>query len=181
MGLTTRLAALWGFLEATIFFIVPDVLLTYLASQKQQSNLRPTILAATLGALIGGVIMFSNGQHHYYASQQLMTLLPAIDQTVIAKVNALLVEQGIWGLFSGPLLGLPYKLFAIEAAALKVNLWVFLMVSVPARALRFIVLSMLARFVVTRCCNRLTQRSITLIWLCCWALFYLAYFSYFGW
>lgn len=180
MGLTTRLSALWGFLEATIFFIVPDVLLTYLATQKQRS-LGPAIIAATLGALVGGGVMYLNGMTQYYASQELLLLIPAIDDTVIAKVTGLMAEHGYWGLFFGPILGLPYKIFAVQAAAMGVDPWLFFLLSIPARCLRFLLLCTLVRVLVNTFMKRLTQKQTTIIWLCSWTVFYLTYFAVFGW
>lgn len=180
MGLTTRLAALWGFLEATIFFIVPDVLLTYLATQKQRT-VRPAIIAATLGALVGGSIMFLNGMHNHHGTTELLALLPATDKPMITQVNSLLIDHGYWGVFLGPLFGLPYKLFAIEAAALSFNPWIFLLISIPARCLRFVLITMLVRILINRCFQQRPQKQLNGIWLISWLLFYTAYFHHFGW
>ena len=53
IGRANAIASLWGFAEATVFFIVPDVLLSWLALRSPKSGLI-ACLFALLGALIGG-------------------------------------------------------------------------------------------------------------------------------
>src|SRR5438270_13950747 len=55
-GAALALAFIWGLGEATFFFIVPDVLLTLIATRSLRSAIKATI-AALAGALIGGVVM----------------------------------------------------------------------------------------------------------------------------
>ena len=49
------LAFAWGFLEATFFFIVPDVLLTLIACRMLRPALKASVAALT-GALIGTLV-----------------------------------------------------------------------------------------------------------------------------
>ena len=52
-GVANALAAIWGAAEATLFFIVPDVFLSWLAlSDRRQALI--ACLYALLGALVGG-------------------------------------------------------------------------------------------------------------------------------
>ena len=51
----------WGFAEATLFFVVPDVWLTLIAVRR---GLRPALVAcgwALAGALAGGLAMYAWG------------------------------------------------------------------------------------------------------------------------
>jgi len=50
-------AAAWGLAEATLFFIVPDVLLSWLAAFRPRVAW-PAVLTCLVGALAGGVIMY---------------------------------------------------------------------------------------------------------------------------
>ena len=53
----------WGFAEATLFFVIPDVILTLVAlfSIKQSLKVLVTILS---GAVLGGALMFWMGKAH---------------------------------------------------------------------------------------------------------------------
>ncbi|NVJ61563.1 MAG: hypothetical protein HWE27_14300 [Gammaproteobacteria bacterium] len=174
-----RIAGVWGFLEATIFFIVPDVLLTYLGSRKDRPLLMP-ILMATLGAFIGGLLMYCFGHSNYGLSSELITRIPAIDSAMTEQVRILLNEHGLWALFIGPLQGIPFKIFAIEATLTSINPALFLLISIPARMMRFVLLAYLARLLVTTVFKSVKQRTLTLIWLCGWVGFYGFYFYHFG-
>ncbi|NVK88602.1 MAG: hypothetical protein HWE13_10760 [Gammaproteobacteria bacterium] len=176
--LTNRAASIWGLLEATVFFIVPDVLLTYLAT-KRDWPLMKTILMTTLGAFVGGLIMHGLGHTNYGLSVHLLNQIPAIDQTMINTVQSMLEELGLTALFLGPMLGIPFKIFAVEAAAADLNPILFLLISIPARMLRFVLLTYAARLIATRVLSSLSQRSLTLIWLVGWVGFYTLYFYHF--
>ena len=51
------IAAAWGLAEATLFFIVPDVLLTWLAGFRPRLVWR-AVAACLGGALLGGLLMY---------------------------------------------------------------------------------------------------------------------------
>ncbi|NVK75623.1 MAG: hypothetical protein HWE24_19285 [Oceanospirillaceae bacterium] len=178
-SLTNRVASIWGLLEATVFFIVPDVLLTYLAS-KRERPLMKAIIMTTLGAFVGGLIMHGLGHTNYGLSVQLLNQIPAIDETMIATVQSMLEELGLTALFLGPMLGIPFKIFAVEAAAASFNPILFLLISIPARMLRFVLLAYAARLIATKILSSLSQRSLTLIWLVGWIGFYALYFYHFA-
>ncbi|MGQ0656531.1 MAG: hypothetical protein ACT4NU_00285 [Chromatiales bacterium] len=48
-------------------------------------------------------------------------------------MEAQIRAHGIAALVLGPLSGTPYKIYAVQADALGVNIWQFLAVSLPAR------------------------------------------------
>ncbi|WP_144394131.1 hypothetical protein [Pleionea sediminis] len=179
MGLKVRIAALWGFFEATLFFIVPDVFLTYLATQKNQP-LKPAIVASTVGALAGGCLMFVMGAYYYESSYQLLLSIPAIDSLMIQKVQQLIESQGLLGLFVGPLVGIPYKIFAVESANLSLSPLLFLLISIPARCLRFILLSYFTKWVTNLLFQTMNRTRVVFLWGIIWLMFYSFYFYYFG-
>ena len=54
---STMLAFIWGLAEATLFFLVPDILFTYLAINNPRGAVKAS-LYALLGAMIGAVVVF---------------------------------------------------------------------------------------------------------------------------
>jgi len=68
------IAALWGFAEATLFFIVPDVWLTVIAVWSPRKAAM-ACLFALLGALAGGALMYGWG---YMAPGMALTTLERI-------------------------------------------------------------------------------------------------------
>src|SRR5436190_634460 len=68
LGLTGIFAAVaWGFAEATLFFIVPDVLITLIALFSFKKSALAMLLA-TLGAVVGGALMFQWALASSYAA-----------------------------------------------------------------------------------------------------------------
>src|SRR3546814_8042489 len=66
-GQATRAAhaisLLWGFAEATVFFVVPDVWISRRALSSWRAALRRCGFALA-GALVGGVLLCFAGRHH---------------------------------------------------------------------------------------------------------------------
>ena len=76
MGLKWTAMA-WGFAEATFFFIIPDVFLTYIALKNWRQATRACFWALG-GALIGGAVMYAWG---------------ALDMDSAREIDAYLQEQ----------------------------------------------------------------------------------------
>lgn len=169
-------AGAWGFAEATLFFIVPDVLLTWIALR----GVRPGLIAcawALAGALAGGALMWLWGAGDMEQATAMIERLPAIDAGMIEQVGRDIRKGGMATIFLGPLTGVPYKIYAAWAGALNVNLALFLLISVPARAIRFIVMTLIAAGISAAVGDRLTLRSKTAIHLSLWVAFYIWYFA----
>ncbi|HHQ43100.1 MAG TPA: hypothetical protein ENK20_12535 [Chromatiales bacterium] len=181
MGVRAALAvaALWGLAEATLFFLVPDVWLTLLATRAAGAPapwrrlLLPACLAATAGAVAGGLLMHAWGAHDPAAALAAVERVPAVSAEMAARVRAGLEAHGLAALFLGPLTGTPYKLYAVQAGALGIGAAAFAAVSVPARLARFLVLSWAAAALA----RRLRPRWRVPAALAAWALFYAWFFS----
>ncbi len=178
MRMRTRaldLAALaWGFAEATIFFIVPDVLLSVAAA----SNARrayTACLSATAGALLGGAVLWQLGDAIDW--RVLFESLPALDAAMIANARDHLAAHGPAALFAGVLTGTPYKVFVIEARDLGIGLGLFLAVSIPARLGRFLVVTTAAQLFCRATRHRLPESGQRAVLLGFWLVFYAAFFA----
>ncbi|HEY9541633.1 MAG TPA: hypothetical protein VIR05_08360, partial [Luteimonas sp.] len=86
-GQATRAAhavsLLWGFAEATVFFVVPDVWISRRALSSWRAALRGCGFALA-GALVGGVLLYFAGRHHEAALLALFERLPAIGPGLVA-------------------------------------------------------------------------------------------------
>ncbi len=138
------LSGVWGFAEATLFFILPDVLLSYLALKKKEPITRYAVFAL-IGALIGGSLLYWLGANFHNTWWHIIESVPAINQELMLKVAIWMELDGIQAILFGPTQGLPYKTFAIQAYASDISFWQFALISVPARLLRFLAIAYLAR------------------------------------
>jgi membrane protein DedA with SNARE-associated domain len=133
-GLAIALA--WGFGEATFFFLVPDVWLTFLALESFPKAIAAS-LASLAGALHGGALMWLWGRLRPAAARRFLVRIPAISQRLLQTVDQQVESRGLLSVFTGPLRGIPYKIYAVECGRQNRSLLLFLLISIPARYIRF--------------------------------------------
>ena len=167
-------AALWGFAEATFFFIVPDVLLMFLATRLRRAFVAS--LWALAGALAGGAAMYVYGCHYAAVARMFLDGVPGIQTKLIEDVADRIAGQGSLAVMRGPLLGTPYKIYAVEWGAAGLPGELFLLISVPARYLRFFLSALFAAAVY-----RMAGRHARVLLAFGWLIFYGFYFYKFGW
>jgi hypothetical protein len=175
-------ATAWGLAEATLFFIVPDVLLSWLATFRPRV-VWPAVLTCLLGALAGGVIMYLAAAHAPAELRALLDRVPAVSSALVAQTGAALqADYGAQMLRAG-FTGVPYKILAVESAAQGRELAAFLAWSVPARLPRWLLLVLLARGVATvvRARKVRPERVLWALWAAGWGIVYVVYFSVMGW
>lgn len=169
-----RLAALWGLAEATLFFIVPDVWLSIVARKKLKTGLIACFYSLA-GALVGGALMFWWGVHNFNSVSTVIDAIPAINQGMLARVQLELTEQGMLAVMLGPLSGTPYKTYAIYAANTGISVWWFLLISIPARLIRFIVVTVISYY-LSQFITQKTHFNPLVVIIAIWSLFYGGYF-----
>ena len=181
-GLAHAVAFAWGLGEATVFFIVPDVWLTALALVRLRLALEAAA-SALAGALVGGAAMALYAARHADRSIALLERVPAIGPALIARVHEQIGAHGLWAVALGPMRGIPYKIFAVDWGSRGGDLLAFLLISVLARGVRF-VLSPLVTAGALVILSPLTRRrrSVEVVLLASfWIGLYAIYFSRFGW
>ncbi|MBU0620766.1 MAG: hypothetical protein KJ795_02860 [Gammaproteobacteria bacterium] len=178
MGLKL-IAAIWGFAEATLFFIVPDVLLSAIALKDLRRALFACVLAL-LGALLGGLLMYLWGAADHQAATAVVEKVPAISSELLDEVSRSLSEQGLLAVLLGPLFGVPYKTFAINASAAGMPLLAFMLVSIPARLIRFVLVTALVHSIARLLCRYWPTSRIYAVFGIAWVAFYAAYFTFYG-
>jgi hypothetical protein len=171
----------WGFAEATVFFIVPDVLLMWIASRSLRAGMKASVVAI-VGALAGGSLMHGLGARSPEHAEALVEQVPAISRSMIDEVREETARAGLGAVLLGPLQGQPYKIYAVEWGARRGGLPAFLLVSIPARGVRFVLCVLFAHFAF-RALARFTRRRARIeavILVAGWTLFYGFYFAHFG-
>ena len=170
-------AAIWGFSEATFFFIVPDLLLTASVLVFGLSRAFKLSIIAAFAAAIGGVVMLWLGASDIEMSRGFLLSVPLIEEDLLTRVHTEM--QGAWPmhLAVGAVTGAPYKIYAVEAGAAGVNGIFFVIVSFFARLLRFSLAIGLAAggFALSRRfgLQRLNAPGLVLAW----AMIYAAYIA----
>ncbi|GGE98814.1 hypothetical protein [Kangiella profundi] len=123
--------------------------------------------------------MYYWGQYNYAVAYEWVESVPAINDELMAKVKDKMQSSGIWSIMTGPLQGLPYKTFATQAYAAGISIEAFLLISIPARLLRFLVIAYMARWIVRGLLNNLQRKSLIAVWCGVWILVYGLYFYHF--
>lgn len=125
----------WGLAEATLFFIIPDVFLSFVAVIAWPRSWRH-VVAAIAGALLGGALLFHLAATDQVQARRVILRVPFIRESMLVKVDDGLRNQGMAAILFGSLSGVPYKLYAVEAPRFF-NLGEFLAATPPVRAVRF--------------------------------------------
>ncbi|CEA03667.1 hypothetical protein BN1048_02168 [Jeotgalicoccus saudimassiliensis] len=171
------LVFIWGFSEAVWFFIIPDVILSLhaLRTKKFKYVLYANLICVT-GAAAGGVYVFIWSSLDAGRAEAFMTGIPAVHDYMIEHVHRAMTDSILTALITGPLFGVPYKLFA-AAAPEYTGIVLFLLFTVPARLLRFIAVSTVAFVLSSYVFTTLSGRLKIIIWCCVWITVYFIYFS----
>ena len=177
MGLMAA-AVLWGFAEATLFLIVPDVLLTGIAVRRGR---RVALMAAAwtvVGAVGGGALMYRWGAQDPVGAVAMLDRLPAISPDMFARVGGDLRRAGPAAMAVGAFSGVPYKIYAVMAPGAMIGLGAFLAASVPVRAARLIAIVFISDWLNGRLAARLPGRRRMALLAVVWVVFYAAYFAF---
>ena len=171
-------ALVWGFAEATLFFVVPDVLLSWIAL----NHPRKAWIAcgwAVGGTLVGGTVMYTWGAVDVDSALAALEHVPAVSPAMCDAVGEQIHHQGISAIFLGPISGRPYKIYAVQAGAGRISLALFLLASVPARLIRFAFVTGLT-ILVLRLFPGVPLFIRRMVHIVLWAMFYGWYFWRFG-
>jgi membrane protein YqaA with SNARE-associated domain len=176
--MTATAALFWGFAEATLFFVVPDVFLTLMAARQGARRLLWLCASSAFGALLGGSAMMWWGAHDIATARAAVSHLPAISAAMIAGTAAAM-SQPSWPLamLLGAFGGIPYKVFAMEAGAAGLSLAPFLAASFVVRFARFCLAVLLVRLAVRFLAGRFSPSLLTLALAGLWAAFYALFWS----
>jgi len=133
----------WGFAEGTAFFIVPDVYLGLVALFNWKRGLW-AMVAAVIGAMVGGSVMYSLAMKDLPAVNLFLTRIPLINAEMVADIANKTHADGLITMVNGPLRGVPYKIYAVQAGGQTLPYLSFLFMTVLARLERLLPFTLLA-------------------------------------
>jgi len=164
----------WSAAEAAIFFLVADIPISWIAVR---SGTKAGMLAAVVAAfasVLGTLAVLVWAGRDPAGTAAAMALLPGIDPALVAEAAGR-YRQGSLAVLAGAFSGIPFKLFALEAAQHR-DLG-FMLLAPLLRLPRFLAVALFAGAVSRLLAKRMTvrQRLMLLAWL--WVAFYAIYFS----
>jgi len=168
------LAFVWGFAEGTLFFVLPDVPLSLAAMCRVRRSLIH-VAAIVAGALLGGAVMFSWAARSA-AAHDAVAQVPLVRPEMFQRSESDYRELGVWAACGGPIRGIPYKVYAVEAPE-HASLLSFLLVTIPARMWRLVVVWLIFAG-AGKILRRLGRFSLAPgLHLFCWIGVYLVYWA----
>jgi hypothetical protein len=176
LGLTLPLwiVAGWSAAEAAIFFLVADIPISWISVK---SGTKAGMLAAVVAAfasILGtlAVLFWAGGDPAGAAAT--MAALPGIDAALVAEA-ADRYRHGPHAVLAGAFSGIPFKLFALEAA--RHRDFGFLLLAPLLRFPRFLAVALFSGTVSRLLERQMTVRQRLMLLSGLWLAFYAVYFS----
>lgn len=171
-------AFVWGAAEGALFFIVPDVLLSFIGLKRGVRAAAVASLAVAVGAALGGAAMYLWSAHDGAAAYAAVLAVPAISAEMGDAAWVAIQAQGWFAaMLAGPLSRTPYKVYAVLAAHADAPLLVFAAASVIARLPRFLIVSAGAALLRRWLEPRWGARHLAWALALAWAAFYVGFFA----
>jgi len=138
--------AVVSFVESSFFPIPPDVMVIPMVISKKGDFIK-IFLIATIFSVLGGLFGYVIGAFFFDIAMQIMNFYNYEDKLMTLK-NNLLNSDGFYAwlgiLFLAGLTPLPYKVFTIASGLISFNIFIFILISLISRGLRFFVVSYLS-------------------------------------
>ena len=132
-------SGLWGYAEATRFWLIPDILLAWIGLNRPKSIV-PSVVAATIGATLGGAAMHRNARQEHLR----LTQIPGISDGMLVDARERFASQGWGAVVRAPFDGIPYKVYATESGVAGAPLAELIAWTPLARAWRFLLTAFVA-------------------------------------
>jgi membrane protein DedA with SNARE-associated domain len=130
------LGVLWGLAEATVFFLVPDILITASALFSPKKSFAQMI-AILVGSLLGGALLYTAADKYPDETKNVVLHVPFIKLHTIEQADHQMQEHGMLAMCIGEFSGVPYKTYAIGAPRHS-PFEVFMAMSIPGRLPRLL-------------------------------------------
>src|SRR5581483_7212206 len=107
------LMVLWAVAEATVWPVIPDLLLAPLALGARRKFARP-LLACVAGSAFGGAWLYLLAWLHPDDLRAFVAHLPLVTDGQVARADRWLDQGGTLALLRQPVSGVPFKVWAVE-------------------------------------------------------------------
>ena len=138
--------AIVSFIESSFFPIPPDVMVVPMVISKK-NDFTKIFLIATIFSVLGGILGYFIGTFFFDIGMQIMNFY-GYEEKLISFKNSLLNSEGFYAwlgiLFLAGFTPLPYKVFTIASGLISFNIFIFILISLISRGLRFFIVSYLS-------------------------------------
>jgi len=138
--------ALISFIESSFFPIPPDVMVIPMIISKKNDFVK-IFLITTIFSVLGGILGYFIGAFFFDIGAQIMSFY-GYEEKLINLKNSLINSEGFYAwlgiLFLAGFTPLPYKVFTIASGLIGFNIFVFILISLISRGLRFFIVSYLS-------------------------------------
>jgi hypothetical protein len=171
-------ALVWGFAEASLFFVVPDLLISWVAMNRGLKAGAWASLLAALGAVIGRALIFFWSANDPASARRAVSAVPAVSDAMIADAQADIDANG-WFIaaMKGPLTSTPYKVYALLAPKSGAPLAAFAPTALPVRLPRFLIVAAIFALIGALFRERIDRRILLAAFTAGWLLFYLWFWT----
>ena len=138
--------ALVSFVESSFFPIPPDVMVVPMVISKKNDFIK-IFLITTIFSVLGGMLGYLIGAFFFDFGSQIMSFYGYENKLSNIKEN-LVNSDGFYAwlgiLFLAGFTPLPYKVFTIASGLISFNFFIFIVISLVSRGLRFFIVSYLS-------------------------------------
>ena len=138
--------AVVSFVESSFFPIPPDVMIIPMVISKKNDFIK-IFLITTIFSVMGGMLGYLIGAFFFDFGAHIMTFYGYEDKLFSIK-NNLINSEGFYAwlgiLFLAGFTPLPYKVFTIASGLIGFNFFIFILISLISRGLRFFLVSYLS-------------------------------------
>ena len=138
--------AIVSFVESSFFPIPPDVMIIPMVISKKNDFIK-IFLITTIFSVLGGTLGYLIGAFFFDFGSQIMSFYGYENKLSNIKEN-LVNSDGFYAwlgiLFLAGFTPLPYKVFTIASGLISFNFFIFIVISLVSRGLRFFIVSYLS-------------------------------------
>ena len=138
--------AIVSFVESSFFPIPPDVMVIPMVISKKNDFIK-IFLITTIFSVMGGILGYLIGAFFFDFGSQIMSFYGYENKLSNIKEN-LVNSDGFYAwlgiLFLAGFTPLPYKVFTIASGLISFNFFIFIVISLVSRGLRFFIVSYLS-------------------------------------
>ena len=138
--------AIVSFVESSFFPIPPDVMIIPMVISKKNDFIK-IFLIATIFSVLGGMLGYLIGAFFFDFGSQIMSFYGYENKLSSIKEN-LVNSDGFYAwlgiLFLAGFTPLPYKVFTMASGLISFNFFIFIVISLVSRGLRFFIVSYLS-------------------------------------